>query len=49
MADFLLLMHDDAPIREADGSAYLDALGAGVALLGASAVGGGASVRRDGT
>jgi len=50
MADFLLLMHDDAvePIREADWNTYLDALGASGALLGGSAVGGGACVRRAG-
>ena len=51
MAEFLLLMHDDA-VREtavADWGPYIAGLQASGAMLGGSAVGGGTSARKAGT
>ena len=48
MADYMLLMHDDAiGERAADWPAYLDALAAAGRLRGGSAIGEGRGYRRD--
>ena len=48
MADYLLLMHDDAPGADRDWDGYLAGLQASGRLRGGSAIGGGASFRKDG-
>ena len=48
MADFILLMHGDAPGEERDWDGYLGRLGAAGKLRGGSAIGGGRCFRKDG-
>lgn len=47
MADFLMLMHDDAS-SEGDWGPYLDKLRASGCFEGGSAIGGGVALRKDG-
>ena len=49
MADFLLLMHDDATAPEAGWDAYFQRLHQSGAFQGGSSIGGGATFRKTGT